>query len=93
MHTCQLGIGLHLNGSVLRELLDADIFPGASASERFTKAFAHFRQWTRQHGISCSQSCFKPYMLVSKSGEEFCYFQTKDAWQLQHFRQDSLGIV
>ncbi|OLP84237.1 hypothetical protein AK812_SmicGene34908 [Symbiodinium microadriaticum] len=26
--------------------------------------------------ISCSQSAFKPYMLVTK-GEEFCYFQTK----------------
>ena len=86
MHTCQLGIGLHLNGSALRELLDASVFPGANASERFAKAFSHFRQWTRQHGISCSQSCFKPYMLISKSGEEFCYLQTKDAWPLQHFR-------
>ena len=81
MHTCQLGIGLHLNGSAFHELMAAGVFKGDTATERYKHAYSLFRQWCRQHKISCSQSCFKPWMLVTGKGEDFCFFQTKDTWR------------
>ena len=76
MHTLHLGCGLHANGSAFHELLLHDHFPGTSEQSRFVAAFALFKNWCKASDISCSQSAFKPYMLVAK-GEEFCYLQTK----------------
>ena len=78
MHVVHLGIGLHANGGGMHELLQHHHFQGATEHARFASAFASFKLWCRTNGVECSQSAFKPWMLVTK-GEEFCYLQTKAA--------------
>ena len=83
MHAVNLGIGLHANGGAFHELLAGGYFPGETEAIRFAKAFKEFREWCKANGVSCSQSAFKPYMLVTK-GDEYCYFQSKDScFQIQ----------
>ena len=66
MHAVNLGIGLHANGGAFHELLARGYFPGETEAIRFAKAFKEFREWCKANGVSCSQSAFKPYMLVTK---------------------------
>ena len=78
MHICNLGIGLCANGGCFHELLEHDVFEGESLTERFKTAYGQFRTWCATHSVSCSQPPFKPYMLVTSKGEDYCFFQTKD---------------
>ena len=79
MHCVQLGIGLFANGGCFHELLKIqEWWPGPDQASRFRMAYASFKQFLKESNQwECSQPCFKPYMLVSKSGDEFCYFAAK----------------
>ena len=78
MHVCNLGIGLFANGGAFHELLEHQVFDGETMTEKFLRAYRMFKTWCSTNNISCSQSTFKPYMLVTSKGEDYCFFQTKD---------------
>ena len=93
MHCVNLGIALHANGGAMHELLEHNVFEGQSVTEKFRDAFNRFKAWCSENGISCSQSCFKPYMLVTSKGEEYCYFQTKDTGLHIRMTLDFFGML
>ena len=80
MHTIQLGVGLHLNGSALQTLVDFQHFGPPPIRQQLATAWEAFRSWKLGHGIQCSQPQFRPFMLVSNT-EDMCVFKTKVASQ------------
>lgn len=82
MHAIHLGVGLDLNGSTLRTLLDHGVYGPPPLRQQLATAWARFREWRYVHGIACSQPQFRPYMLVS-SPDDMCLLRTKVSC-LQH---------
>jgi hypothetical protein len=80
IHNFNLGISQYLNGSVIATLVEkAGLWAARSLIESLKLAYADFKLWARQRGISHSQQCFTKGMLSRPSRQHFPLFKHK-AW-------------